>query len=177
MKRKAFFAGLLVAAGLASAASVAAGGNGSGLLTLREQGSFAVGGTVIPATEPYDPLKPKAEGQTLHGDHACVFYQIPADVRKHPLVFLHGAGQSARTWETTPDGREGFQNIFLRRGFGVYLLDQPRRGDAVRFPPPSKPRPMSNSGSGSSGSASGPTFLNGRSSPVAIRRWINFSAR
>lgn len=132
MKRKAFFAGLLVAAGLASAASVAAGGNGSGLLTLREQGSFAVGGTVIPATEPYDPLKPKAEGQTLHGDHACVFYQIPADARKHPLVFLHGAGQSARTWETTPDGREGFQNIFLRRGFGVYLLDQPRRGDAGR---------------------------------------------
>lgn len=30
---------------------------------------------------------------------------------------LHGAGQSSRTWESTPDGREGFQNIFLRRGF------------------------------------------------------------
>lgn len=109
-----------------------AGENGSGLLTLREQGSFAVGGTVIPARERYDPLKPQPAGQTLHGDHAYVFYQIPARARKYPLIFLHGAGQSARTWETTPDGREGFQNIFLRRGFGVYLLDQPRRGDAGR---------------------------------------------
>jgi hypothetical protein len=44
----------------------------------------------------------------------------------------HGAGQSARTWETTPDGREGFQNIFLRRNFSTYLIDQPRRGDAGR---------------------------------------------
>src|SRR5690606_22274143 len=61
-----------------------------------------------------------------------VFYQIPEKARKYPLVFLHGAGQSKKTWETTPDGREGFQNIFLRRKFPVYLLDQPRRGDAGR---------------------------------------------
>lgn len=70
------------------------------------------------------------QGQTLHGDHASVFYQIPQNAHQYPLVFLHGAGQSARTWSTTPDGREGFQNIFLRRGFGVYLMDQPRRGQA-----------------------------------------------
>lgn len=37
-----------------------------------------------------------------------------------------------QTWETTPDGREGFQNIFLRRGFSTYLVDQPRRGNAGR---------------------------------------------
>lgn len=33
---------------------------------------------------------------------------------------------------STPDGREGFQNIFLRRGFSTYIVDQPRRGDAGR---------------------------------------------
>ena len=44
----------------------------------------------------------------------------------------HGIGQFSKTWETTPDGREGYQNIFLRRRFRVYLLDQPRRGDAGR---------------------------------------------
>jgi hypothetical protein len=44
----------------------------------------------------------------------------------------HGIGQFSKTWETTPDGREGFQNIFLRRGFGIYLIDQPRRGNAGR---------------------------------------------
>lgn len=47
-------------------------------------------------------------------------------------MFLHGAGQFSKTWESTPDGREGFQNIFLRKGYGVYLIDQPRRGDAGR---------------------------------------------
>jgi hypothetical protein len=37
-----------------------------------------------------------------------------------------------KTWQTTPDGREGFQTLFLRRGFSVYNLDQPRRGEAGR---------------------------------------------
>jgi len=100
-------------------------------LGIAEQGSFAVGGTKV--TEPgnfevNDALKP--QGQTFHGDHAYVFYQIPVKARRYPLVFLHGAGQSKKTWETTSDGREGFQNIFLRRNFPVYLLDQPRRGEA-----------------------------------------------
>ena len=54
------------------------------------------------------------------------------NARKLPLVLWHGAGQFSKTWETTPDGREGFQNIFLRRGFGVYVIDQPRRGNAGR---------------------------------------------
>lgn len=100
-------------------------------LMIAEQGSFAVGGTTITDSGAFDlnnALKP--QGQTFHGDHAYVFYQIPVNARHYPLVFLHGAGESKKTWETTPDGREGFQNIFLRRGFGVYLLDQPRRGDA-----------------------------------------------
>ena len=48
------------------------------------------------------------------------------------FIFLHGAGQSAKTWESTPDGREGFSTIFLRRHFSTYLIDQPRRGRAGR---------------------------------------------
>lgn len=102
-------------------------------LVIDRQGSFAVGGTKVTEPGTFDlnnALKP--QGQTFHGDHAYAFYQIPVKARKYPLVFLHGAGQSKKTWETTPDGREGFQHIFLRRGFGVYLLDQPRRGDAGR---------------------------------------------
>ncbi len=108
-------------------------GTTGGVLMIKEQGSFAVGGIKVPESGQFElgnALKP--QGQTLHGDHAYVFYQVPVKARKYPLVFLHGAGQSKKTWETTPDGREGFQNIFLRRGFGVYLLDQPRRGEAGR---------------------------------------------
>ncbi len=106
-------------------------------ILIQEQGSFAVGGTVISNPGTFDPIKRTPEGQTLHGDHAYVFYQIPADARKYPLMFLHGATQFSKTWESTPDGREGFQNIFLRRGFSVYLIDQPRRGYAGRCTLPS----------------------------------------
>ena len=113
-------------------------------MIIQEQGSFAVGGTVITDPGTFDPIKQGAynpngvspEGQTLHGDHAYVFYQIPENARKLPLVFWHGHGQSAKTWETTPDGREGFQNIFLRKRYGVYLIDQPRRGRAARSTEP-----------------------------------------
>lgn len=101
-------------------------------LVMQEQGSFAVGGTVVTAPGTYNTVKPGAEGQTLHGDHAYVFYQVPEKPRKLPLVMWHGAGQSSKTWESTPDGREGYQNIFLRRDFSVYLIDQPRRGKAGR---------------------------------------------
>ena len=102
------------------------------LLIIKEQGSFAVGGSVITNPGNFDPIKRTPDGQTFHGDHAYVFYQIPEDVRKLPLVMWHGFGQFSKTWETTPDGREGYQNIFLRRGFGVYLINQPRRGNAGR---------------------------------------------
>ncbi|MGQ0714709.1 MAG: alpha/beta hydrolase [Gemmatimonadaceae bacterium] len=108
-------------------------------LTIEEQGSFAVGGTVVTAAGTFDPIAqgaytptPDSKGQTLHGEHAYVFYQKPVNARPLPLIFWHGHGQSAKTWETTPDGREGFQNIFLRHGYSVYLLDQPRRGRAAR---------------------------------------------
>jgi len=101
-------------------------------IVIQEQGSFAVGGSVITNPGTFDPIKRTPEGQTFHGDHAYVFYQIPAKAKKLPLVFWHGIGQFSKTWETTPDGREGYQNIFLRRGFGVYLIDQPRRGNAGR---------------------------------------------
>ncbi len=101
-------------------------------LMIQEQGSFAVGGTVITNSGTYDATNRGAAGQTLHGDHAYVFYQVPVRARKLPLVLWHGIGQFSKTWETTPDGREGFQTIFLRRGFPVYVIDQPRRGRAGR---------------------------------------------
>ena len=105
----------------------------SGALQIQEQGSFAVGGTVIENPGTFNPRIPSdSAGQTYHGDHAYTFYQKPVNARKYPLVFLHGAGQFSKTWESTPDGREGFQNIFLRRGFSTYLVDQPRRGNAGR---------------------------------------------
>ena len=121
------------------AAPIANSAGSSSPLIIQEQGSFAVGGTVTTTPGTFDPIAqgaftptPDPKGQTLHGDHAYVFYQVPVNARRFPLVFWHGHGQSGKTWETTPDGREGFQNIFLRQGWSVYLLDQPRRGRAAK---------------------------------------------
>jgi alpha/beta hydrolase family protein len=110
-------------------------------LVIQEQGSFAAGGTVITNPGTFDPYKPAPEGQTFRGDHAYTFYQIPVNARRLPLVMWHGAGQFSKSWETTSDGREGFQNIFLRRSFGVYLIDQPRRGNAGRSTVPASITP------------------------------------
>jgi len=108
-------------------------------LSIARQGSFAVGGTVVTSPGVFDPTAqapagqpPSTAGQTLHGDHAYVFFQVPERARRLPLVMWHGIGQFSKTWETTPDGREGYQTIFLRRRFAVYIVDQPRRGRAGR---------------------------------------------
>lgn len=105
-------------------------GNTHGPLLIQSQGSFAVGGTVKKNDGNYSNNQPTAAGQSFHGDHLYAFYQVPLNPKALPIVMLHGAFQSARSWETTSDGREGFQNLFLRRGFPVYLVDQPRRARA-----------------------------------------------
>jgi hypothetical protein len=130
-----------VALALASAdISLAANAPRNEPLSIQQQGSFAIGGTVVTAPGTFDPIKQgsynpagqNSAGQTLHGDHAYVFYQSPVNARSLPLVMWHGHGQSGKTWETTPDGREGFQTLFLRRRYSVYLIDQPRRGRAAQ---------------------------------------------
>lgn len=99
-------------------------------IVIREQGSFAAGGTVQTTPGAFVNNAPTAAGQSYHGDHLYAFYQVPEQPRPLPIVMLHGAYQSGRSWETTSDGREGFQTIFLRQRFTVYVVDQPRRGRA-----------------------------------------------
>lgn len=107
-------------------------------VTLIGQGSFMAGGSVIETPGTYDSSHPTdPAGQTYHGDHAYVFWQKPLHARKFPLVFLHGGGESGKSWETTPDGRDGFQNLFLEKRYTVYIVDQPRRGRAGRGMAPS----------------------------------------
>lgn len=130
-KPRLFFSMLFIAI-LLLPTIVLADNSKTDVLMIKEQGSFAVGGKVITNPGTFDSYNFSPAGQTIHGDHAYVFYQIPANAKQLPLVFLHGAGQFSKTWETTPDGRDGFQNIFLKKGYGVYLVDQPRRGDAGR---------------------------------------------
>lgn len=104
-------------------------------LVIEKQGVFSSGGTVTaPIPGNYDPtqnwMDPTRAGTTTHVDHANTFYQIPAGGKGLPVVFLHGYGQTRTGWQATPDGREGWSDIFLRKGHPVFLVDQPRRGAA-----------------------------------------------
>lgn len=107
-------------------------------LIIQQQGSITVGGTVQYRPGTYDNSKfsgwgtPIEQGQSYHADHAVVDFQIPANAHRLPLVFVHGYGQSARSWTTTPDGREGFNNLMLRHQYSTYLVDLPGRGRAGR---------------------------------------------
>lgn len=105
----------------------------SKVLQIADQGLFSAGGTVTRSEGTFDPTDQWEEtgaGQTSHVDHANVFYQVPQKTSGLPMVFLHGYGQSRMGWQTTPDGRQGWSNYFLRQGHSVYLLDQPHRGEA-----------------------------------------------
>ncbi len=91
-------------------------------IVLKTMGSFFFGGTV----------QTLENGVTFHGDHGYAQYYIPAQAKNYPVIMWHGIGQSGKTFESTPDGREGYQAILTRRGWAVYIMDQPRRGRAGR---------------------------------------------
>ena len=82
-------------------------------VTIVDQGSFLAGGTIVTAPGNYKGSTEPTNnaGETLHGDHAYVFYQKPKNSHHNSLVFLHGYGQSAKTWETTPDGQLWYNNF------------------------------------------------------------------
>ena len=104
-------------------------------ISIAKQGVFSSGGTVTApisgdfnATENW--LDFSRAGNTSHVDHANTFYQIPEGETKSPIVYLHGYGQSRIGWQSTPDGLEGWSDIFLKKGRAAFLVDQPRRGAA-----------------------------------------------
>jgi len=60
-----------------------------------------------------------------------VQYFLPANEKgAYPLLMWHGGGLTGVTYETTPDGREGWLNYFLRKGWSVYNSDAVERGRA-----------------------------------------------
>ena len=58
----------------------------------------------------------------------------PGGERRLPVVMVHGCCLSSKTWETTPDGRMGWNEYFVRRGRSVYLADQVSRARSASTP-------------------------------------------
>ena len=57
-----------------------------------------------------------------------VHSRVPVEVGGAPIVMLHGANRTGVTFETTPDGREGWATWFVRRGHPVHVVDHAGRG-------------------------------------------------
>jgi pimeloyl-ACP methyl ester carboxylesterase len=100
-------------------------------ITIERQGSFFVGGRQVTAAGTYlgtESLAPPNAGQTYWIDQMYVQYQVPLNAHRLPIVLVHGGGGTGRVWESTPDGRDGYQTLLLRRGYAVYIVDAPRGG-------------------------------------------------
>ncbi|MDB5806365.1 MAG: uncharacterized protein JWN73_3687 [Betaproteobacteria bacterium] len=113
--------------GLAPAASYAKGTLG-GPLVLADQGSFFVGGRVISSQYPGSPAEGFLSPGEFTVDQMYVQYMVPAKVQGPPVVMVHGFNHTGVTYETTPDGREGWATYFVRHGYPVYVVDQAGRG-------------------------------------------------
>jgi pimeloyl-ACP methyl ester carboxylesterase len=96
-----------------------------GPLAIAKQGYFFVGGKYVETTY----------GQVTIGQ-AYVEYQIPQNrTQPLPLVLIAGGGMSGANFSGTPDGRDGWVQYFLARGYAVYVIDQVGRGRAAYVTP------------------------------------------
>jgi pimeloyl-ACP methyl ester carboxylesterase len=75
-------------------------------------------------------------GKTMQVDGREYFYgqmYVEIKIRAHqthpyPIIMVHGGSMSGTNYTGTPDGREGWAQYFVRRGYAVYVVDQPGRG-------------------------------------------------
>ena len=94
-----------------------------GPLVLKSASYFYVGGKI----------DAKGEGSPIVG-HMYVEYMIPQRLRSpYPIVMVHGGNQTGTNFTGTPDGREGWAQYFVRRGYAVYIVDQVARGRSAHW--------------------------------------------
>ena len=118
--------------------------------------ALSVGATVsvLAQAKPPEPLSIARQGYLFAGGKYSTVngrqvmsgqlyaeFQIPSrQTHPWPIVMIHGGSQSGTNFTGTPDGREGWAQFFLRRGYPVYVVDQPGRGRAAYEPDLTAPR-------------------------------------
>ena len=115
-------------------------------LRLRGMGSFHIGGKVVELTDGElrqvqltrtgRPAALDPNGSYVVGQMYVQYFLPDPAAQKFPLLFWHGGGLTGACWETTPDGRPGFRDIFLQAGWDVYVSDAVERGRAGFAPIP-----------------------------------------
>jgi pimeloyl-ACP methyl ester carboxylesterase len=121
----------LIACALLAAAPARAQERGP--LVLAKSSYFFVGGKI----------DPKIEGSPMVGQ-MYVEYMIPQRLlHLNPVVMVHGGNQTGTNFTGTPDGREGWAQYFVRRGYAVYVVDQVARGRSAYWSQVYGPLPAS----------------------------------
>ena len=107
-------------------------------IALRDMGSFHIGGRIIEITgQPVKevvftpggvPAKVDPNGK-YQVEQMYVQYFLPQNKKgKLPLLLWHGGGLSGVTYETKPDGGDGWMHYFIRKGWDTYVSDAMERG-------------------------------------------------
>jgi pimeloyl-ACP methyl ester carboxylesterase len=123
---------------LAAAVMTLAACSSNAPIALQDMGSFHVGGREVTVsgkpvrevvfTPGGVPAKVDPNG-VYQVEQMYVQYFIPANKRGSlPLLMWHGGGLTGVTFESTPDGREGWLNYFVKKGWAVYNSDAVERG-------------------------------------------------
>jgi pimeloyl-ACP methyl ester carboxylesterase len=98
--------------------SIAAAAEVDPPLALARDGFMYVGGKTM-----------KVDGREYFYGQMYVEIRIPArQTHRYPIIMVHGGSMSGTNFTGTPDGREGWAQYFVRRGYAVYVVDQPGRG-------------------------------------------------
>jgi pimeloyl-ACP methyl ester carboxylesterase len=124
---------------------------------LAEQGSFFVNEQQVETTFPAAlgtpaPAFAKQLGISADAPHHIsvsgmyVQYQIPQvrTAAAYPVVMVHGSGHTGKTYETTPDGRMGWAEYFVRQGVPVYVVDHAGRARSGFNPSPTNRAKLEN---------------------------------
>lgn len=91
---------------------------------VKEKGIFYVGGHYT-----------GTENAHYHCNQMYVEVYTPIEqIHPYPLIMFHGAGQTNVNWIITPDGRMGWADYFVSKGYQVYLAEQPARGRSAWHP-------------------------------------------
>ena len=109
-------------------------------VALRDIGSFHIGGRIIDISgQPIKevvftpggvPAKMDPNGK-YQVEQMYVQYFLPQNRKgKLPLLLWHGGGLTGVTYETKPDGGEGWLTYFIRKGWDTYISDAVERGRA-----------------------------------------------
>ena len=124
---------LLLACSCVFLAAAPARAQERGPLVLAKSSYFFVGGRI----------DPKIEGSPMVGQ-MYVEYMIPQRLlHLNPVVMVHGGNQTGTNFTGTPDGREGWAQYFVRRGYAVYVVDQVARGRSAYWSQVYGPLPAS----------------------------------